>query len=386
MTQDNNRAPADKVKPTKPAKPRADFPLYAHASGRWAKKIRGQTHYFGPWSDPDAALAAYLDQKDALYAGRTPRRAEGIRLRDLLNAFLNFKQDSLDAGEIVQRTFDEYKATTDYLGAFFGQTSSVEAISPADFERLRAELAKSRGPTALGNEVQRIRTVFRYGYESDLLTSPMRFGTAFRRPSKKTMRKVRNQRGPRMFEADEIRRMLAVASPQLKAMILLAVNCGFGNADCGTLPRSVVNLDTGWIGYPRPKTGVQRRCPMWPETIAAIRTASAARPEPKDPAHTDLVFITKYGGCWFTGTTVNPLSAEIGKLLDALSLRRGGRNFYALRHTFETIAGESRDQIAVDAIMGHERPDMATVYRERISDERLKAVSDHVHAWLFAAD
>ncbi len=28
---------------------------------------------------------------------------------------------------------------------------------------------------------------------------------------------------------------------------------------------------------------------------------------------------------------------------------------------------------------------MASVYRERISDERLKAVADHVRKWLFAA-
>jgi hypothetical protein len=33
--------------------------------------------------------------------------------------------------------------------------------------------------------------------------------------------------------------------------------------------------------------------------------------------------------------------------------------------------------------MGHARVDMASVYRERISNERLKAVTDHVRAWLF---
>ena len=57
-------------------------------------------------------------------------------------------------------------------------------------------------------------------------------------------------------------------------------------------------------------------------------------------------------------------------------------NFYALRHTFETIAGESRDQVAVDAIMGHSREDMASVYRERIGDDRLRAVAEHVRQWL----
>jgi hypothetical protein len=36
-----------------------------HAAGYWAKKIRGNMHYFRPWADPDAALAKYLEQKDS---------------------------------------------------------------------------------------------------------------------------------------------------------------------------------------------------------------------------------------------------------------------------------------------------------------------------------
>ena len=43
----------------KPAKPHADFPLYTHRSGRWAKKIRGRLHYFGPWDDPEPALSGW---------------------------------------------------------------------------------------------------------------------------------------------------------------------------------------------------------------------------------------------------------------------------------------------------------------------------------------
>ena len=61
-------------------------------------------------------------------------------------------------------------------------------------------------------------------------------------------------------------------------------------------------------------------------------------------------------------------------------------SFYALRHTFETIAGESRDQVAVNAGMGHVDTTMAAAYRERVLEVRLKAVVETVRAWLFGDD
>lgn len=73
---------------------------------------------------------------------------------------------------------------------------------------------------------------------------------------------------------------------------------------------------------------------------------------------------------------------QFKKLLNSLGVN-GRRNFYAIRHTFQTIAGESKDQIAVNGVMGHADGTMSAAYRERISDERLKAVVDVVHDWLF---
>jgi integrase len=351
----------------------------------WAKKIRGKLHYFGPWADPEAALNKYLDEKDDLHAGRKPRGAgpAGLTMRDLANRYMTAKKLLLDAGEILERTWKEYYATCELLVKELGKERLVSDLASDDFEAMRGQLAKRRGPVSLGNEIQRIRSVFRYAFEDGLIDRPVRYGTAFKRPSRKVLRKLRAAKGPRMFEAEDLHRLLEAANVQLKAMVLLGVNCGYGNCDCGTLPLSALDLDGGWVRYPRPKTGIERRCPLWPETVEAIRAALARRPAPKEEADSQLVFVTKFGQSWHTGGFDNPLSHETAKVLEALGIKRPGLNFYALRHTFETIGGEARDQVAVDHIMGHARDDMASVYRERISDERLRAVTDHVRRWLF---
>src|SRR5207247_1770673 len=170
----------------------------------------------------------------------------------------------------------------------------------------------------------------------------------------------------------------------MRAMILLGINSGFGNADCGRLPLSAVNLDAGMIDFPRPKTGIPRRCPLWPETVQALREASAGRPEPKKEEYAGLVFITQRGLAWAKDTNDCPVAKETAKVLRKLGINgRKGLGFYTLRHTFRTVADEAKDQPAADFIMGHEVPHMSSVYRETISDARLKAVADHVRNWLF---
>ena len=135
MSKANSTAPAATDKPDKPSKPYPDFPLFPHAAGVWAKKIRGKMHYFGPWADPDGALAKYLEQKDALHAGRKPRPdPEALTVKALANTFLNHKQALLDAGELSPRTWMNSKEATDLvvkrirqaarLSPTWGQTTS----------------------------------------------------------------------------------------------------------------------------------------------------------------------------------------------------------------------------------------------------------------------
>lgn len=376
------------AKPARIRKPHRDFPLTPHPAGYWCKKVRGKIHYFGRLdADPkgEAALQEWLDRKDDLLAGLPPRAdRKGILLGSLCFEFMRAKETMLASGEITARTRDEYKATCNRLIDAFTAERSVGALCPADFDKLRASIAKQWGPVRLGNEIQRVRTIFKYGAEAGLIERPVLLGPTFKKPARKVMRKARAAKGPKMIDPADLRMLIDAAGVPMKCFILLALNAGLGNGDIGHMPLpSAADIARGWIVYPRPKTGVERKFPLWPETLVAVKAAIDARPTPKTDEAKGLAFVTKYGGSWAKETTDNPVSKEFRKLLDEKNLHRPGLGFYSLRHIFATVGGESRDQPAVSSIMGHIDESMAGVYRESISDARLQAVVDHVHGWLF---
>jgi len=399
----NRKTCSRKAAIDRPKKPYPAFPLTPHNAGSWMKKIRGKIYYFGRWGRVvkgkmerlsgdgwEEALRLYKAQADDLHAGRTPRlvSSDGLTVRDLCNRFLTAKQRKLSSGELIARTFQEYRATTDRLVSMFGMDRLVDDLAADDFESLRAEIATVWGPVRLGNEITRVRSVFKYAIDNGLIDRPVRYGSEFQKPGKSVLRSLKAANGKKLIEADEIRLLLGAATVQLKAMVLLGVNCGLGNTDCADLPQTAVDLNTGWIDFPRPKTGIERRCPLWPESVEALREAIEQRAEPKDKADdADCVFLTSQGKRWVRPTTTSRtdgVTREFGNLSRRLGINgRKGLGFYTLRHVFRTIADGSRDQVAANLIMGRSDPTMAGIYRESIDDSRLVAVTDHVHAWLF---
>src|SRR5436305_12118990 len=154
MSENHSTAPA------KPSKPYPEFPLFPHATRRWAKKIRGQLHYFGPWADPDGALKKYLEQKDALHAGRKPREATGgVTIKDLCNQFLNAKRALVESGELTNRSWQDYKAACDLCVSHFGKNRLVAEPDPDDLAGPRAGMVERWGPVTLRHVTQRIQVV-----------------------------------------------------------------------------------------------------------------------------------------------------------------------------------------------------------------------------------
>src|SRR5450631_3508374 len=133
----------------RPAKPRPDFPLFPHANGKWAKKIRGKFRYFGKWTDDpkgERAIQKWLDEKEDLLAGREPRPVgdAGPTVKFLCDSYLTHKQAQRDNGEIKALTFEELFKTCLRITAAFGRGRLVADLRPDDFRQLRNAIAKIR--------------------------------------------------------------------------------------------------------------------------------------------------------------------------------------------------------------------------------------------------
>jgi integrase len=368
-----------KVKPKKPYK---DFPLFPHDSGQWAKKVRGKLLYFG--SDPDKAIDKWLREKDDLLAGRTPKEfdADSLTVKQLCDLFCESRESKVDTGELTRATLDDYIVIAKEIAKHLGKLNSVENLRPDDFRRLRKHLASGVGLKTLDGRIRRTRAFFNYASKNGLLETNLNklWGTEFEPPSKTAITKADGDH-EQLFSRQEILKLLEHSSHEMKAMILLGVNGGYGNTDCALIEQS--DIADGWLNRKRQKTGKRRRTPLWHETLQAIADVLKTRPEPKDEADAAKVFITKYGNSWVPTSRANPISQEFKKVARAAKITGKGKTFYTLRHTFQTIGDETKDFISVSTLMGHVDSSISGHYREKISDERLLAVTDHIHDWLF---
>lgn len=382
-----------KRKRQKPEKPHPDFPLTAHRNGQWCKKVRGEIYFFGVWEKPDEALNCWLEDKDAILAGRErPSRVQkGITVEDVCTAYLAQQEDRYEAGDLQRVSLYNSNASLKRVCEILGKKTPVESLTPDDFARLRRKLSERFNANSLKIEIGRAKAAFKFAYDNLLIEKPVRYGTKFNPPSRKQIQRIKNESGDRSFQQEELEKLLSSAGAPLKAFILLGLNCGFGNRDCATLPLSAVDLESDWIEFPRAKNARPRRCPLWPETLRALREAFEVRPEPRSNQETNLFFLKNSGRCWVRSSGVkkngwiDDLGPAFRKLMKETGTFQPRRNFYGLRKTFRTIADETLDFPAIDLIMGHSpsNGDMSDHYRQRIEDERLLKVSNRVRSWVF---
>jgi len=183
-----------------------------------------------------------------------------------------------------------------------------------------------------------------------------------------------------VFTSKEIHRLFDFADAQMKAMIWLGLNCGFGCTDCAELKWRDLDLANGRVKLARRKTGISRNLPLWPETVQVLK---------KVPKSGKLVFYTSNGHPWIRTllkteadgdgkyTTVNFVTSRFSKLLRKAKIHAPkGTGFYTLRRTAATLAARSGDPFAVQRLLGHVDLQMATRYVQDVSEQTDRVIEN----------
>jgi integrase len=180
---------------------------------------------------------------------------------------------------------------------------------------------------------------------------------------------------------DQLEKLLLAADVTDSALIMLGLNCGFGNSDIGKLKLCDVDLENASVSHPRPKTGVHRDFALWPETVHILKAYLAGhrgRPLCSEAEH--LFFVSRKGQplSWhrLNGDGKLARSDAVKNRFDRLCKKAGikrkyGVGFYILRHTYATLIGEnSNDFREVQAALGQLTIQQQEAYRH---DRKIKA-------------
>ena len=356
-------------------KTRSDtFPLTLHKTGQFCKKIRGKLYYFG--TNKQKALERYLEQASFLHSGKRPPPQsfkDNISIKMLSNLYLDHQEARAEVGEIKPRQVsDQISLLRDFV-KFIGPNISVSEISTLELQNYRKKLIKTRkSPNTINNRIAAIKSMYNWALDNEVLDNA---------PRLKAVKKVTppKQEKP-TFTALQIHKMLENASPQMKAMIWLGLNCGFGCTDCAELKWKNVNLQNGRVNFLRGKTGIGRNLPLWKETVQALNNI---------PVSGEFVFYTRKGNPWVRTVKgigkdgkekylkTNNVSKEFSKLLKRTSIKmEKGAGFYSLRRTAATLTARSGDHFAVQKLLGHADLKMATTYVQDVSEQTDRAINN----------
>lgn len=424
-------------------------PKYAITRGAkgWQKNIHGKTIWIA--SHKKAANGREVDK---IFESRlalpdddprkirldAPRPAPVARMVDLTmkqlgDAFLTRKLRLRETGRLDQGTYDDYFEAIQCFIDHAGSDTRFCELNPNIFARFNDELSQRLGVYRRMRFIINVRSMFKWAGPAPkgigLLPELPNYGSDFALPSRAEVRRSKNARkikyGPKRYTPEEIReqifgklveiprqrviagktvrdvqRLHRKPSPSLKAMMLLALNAGFGNRDCAFLPTSaikaVLETEAEWLDYGRGKTGAERLTWLWPETREALQAWWAKRqkmtaqkgkvllPGNLEFTYDDLFFLTYEGRPWIKGKK-DQIAMRHGALLK--SLGQPSRGFRSLRRTCRTILAETGQELAIDLIMGHaEDPaDMAKVYTVEILGDVIKSVCQHGRTRLLLA-
>ncbi|MGA1753186.1 MAG: hypothetical protein ACO395_07495 [Pontimonas sp.] len=300
----------------------------------------GQLRYFG------------TDYEEALRRWYEMTRARGLSVQELAVQWLDWKKSQM----LSRRTLEGYEWMARQVQIWFGKDRCPEWIEPHEVQRF---LGTVGGPFRIRNSLVILRGMISWGDEMGLCGRP-RGMRLWKGPPERVLRKARRGEGT-LWKGEEIRSLMrGGTSARCRLMAALGINLGYGMSDLCE-PLSVDQ--EGFVGGPRPKTGVPRLGWMWPETHALWEECKGLPLGKARSGHLFRQWRKHVGEC---GVDV------------------GGRKHYDLRATLRTRMSEEGDTEAARLVMGHESRSVERFYLRQIARERVRSLLQSVRSALGA--
>ena len=361
-----------------------------HSNGQYRKKYRGKACWLG--RNPDQVLENWLrfvEERDKALSGEYSFDIANMTVIDLCNQFLTAKHELPADLQLSESTLRGYQTACRLLIEGIGAEKKLKRLGDADFERLRRYLAKPKGSrakslTTVKSYMRSVSVVFNWAVDERYLDRLPYRKSAFRPPTAKAINVERYERErdseteiTKVASREEIRAVLAIADKNMELAIHLGLH-GLGNTDIAELSFADIKPG-GWIRRPRSKTGKLRELRLWRETQSLIGLLNA---EDTDPDR--KIIIGRNGADWIPRKSTNQISKRFAQLARKAGVNRDGLSFYSLRHCFQSKSEDfTQDYPAVSRILGRSKREVADHYRDKISDERLEAVTESMRRWFF---
>jgi integrase len=205
-----------------------------------------------------------------------------------VKAFLAVKEGQVRAGELTAGRYTPIKLHLHDFQDWLGPTSDVSVISGKVLSAYHADLVQkivhdeTPGETAFQGKrrklsadyardrISAVKTFVRWLYETDVIQDLPKILT-----NKRALTISKRVSTPETFTIDEVKTLLADATPRTKLYLLLMLNCGMYQGDISDLTQQQVDWTAGRISRKRSKTRKHRGAPtvnylLWKETFQLL--------------------------------------------------------------------------------------------------------------------
>lgn len=258
-----------------------------------------------------------------------------------------------------KRSWKRDELSLDSLKRFF-KGKPLAAIGPADIEAFKAKRRTEVSDSTTNRELAFLKTIFNLAVTWGRLESS---------PAAKVRKLKEPPSRERVLSADETRRLLDAAGPDVRPVIITALGTGMRRGEILALAWTDLDFVRGVITIRTSKSGKPRKVPMSGHVAAALGAV---------PHRGEFVF-------WNEETKTHIKDVKTGFRAACARAKKNpddkndpgitGFRFHDLRHTFASRALEfGADLVSVSKILGHSSITMTAKYLHASGESQRLAV------------